>query len=137
MSEQGQSTTDRVDFWFDPLCPWCWITSRWILEAEKVRPVDVNFHIMSLAVLNEGKDIPDEYREALKNAWRPVRVIAAAAAEKGDEILAPLYTAMGTRIHNEGIKDFDEVIAGALAELGLDAALAEAAGSEVFDEAIR
>ncbi len=84
MSEQGQSTTDRVDFWFDPLCPWCWITSRWILEAEKVRPIDVNFHIMSLAVLNEGKDIPEEYREALKGAWRPVRVIAAAAAHKGD-----------------------------------------------------
>ncbi|MCK8612702.1 mycothiol-dependent nitroreductase Rv2466c family protein [Gordonia sp. C13] len=137
MSEQGQSTTDRVDFWFDPLCPWCWITSRWILEAEKVRPIDVNFHIMSLAVLNEGKEIPDEYREALKNAWRPVRVIAAAAAEKGDDILAPLYAAMGTRIHNEGVKDFDEVIAGALAELGLDASLAKAADSEEFDEAIR
>ena len=137
MSEQGQSTTDRVDFWFDPLCPWCWITSRWVLEAEKVRPIDVNFHIMSLAVLNEGKEIPEEYREALAGAWRPVRVIAAAAAQKGEEILAPLYTAMGTRIHNEGVKDFDEVIAGALAELGLDAKLAEAADSEEFDEAIR
>ncbi|MBD0861191.1 DsbA family protein [Gordonia sp. zg691] len=136
MSEQAP-TTDRVDFWFDPLCPWCWITSRWILEAEKVRSIEVNFHLMSLAVLNEGKDIPDEYREGLKHAWRPVRVIAAAAAAKGDEILAPLYAAMGTRIHNQGIADFDEVIAGSLAELGLDASLAEAADSEEFDEAIR
>lgn len=108
-----------------------------ILEAEKVRPIEVNFHIMSLAVLNEGKDIPEEYREGLKHAWRPVRVIAAAAAQKGDEILAPLYTAMGTRIHNQGIKDLDEVIAGALEEIGLDASLAEAADGTEFDEVIR
>lgn len=128
---------NRVDFWFDPLCPWCWITSRWILEAEQVRDIDVNFHIMSLAVLNEGKDIPDDYREGLKDAWRPVRVLAAAAAQKGDDILLPLYTAMGTRIHNQGNKDFGDVISGALAEVGLDPALAKAADSTEFDEEIR
>ncbi|MYR05983.1 disulfide bond formation protein DsbA [Gordonia sp. SID5947] len=136
-TQAGQQKRDRVDFWFDPLCPWCWITSRWILEAEQVRPIDVNFHIMSLAVLNEGKDVPEEYREGLKHAWRPVRVIAAAAAAHGDEILAPLYTAMGTRIHNQGIKDFDQVISESLAELELDPSLAKAADSQEFDEVIR
>ncbi|MFW0796413.1 DsbA family protein [Gordonia sp. CPCC 205515] len=131
------SMSDRVDFWFDPLCPWCWITSRWILEAEQVRDIDVNFHLMSLAVLNEGKDIPDDYREKLKEAWRPVRVIAAARAEKGDGILAPLYTAMGTLIHNKQVKDFDQVITESLAEVGLDPELAKAADSTEFDDAVR
>ncbi|MDL9939024.1 DsbA family protein [Gordonia sp. ABSL1-1] len=128
---------DRVDFWFDPLCPWCWITSRWILEAEQVRPIDVNFHIMSLAVLNENKDLPEQYRDVVTKGWRPVRVIAAAAAKHGDEILAPLYAEFGTRIHNQGIKDFDEVISGSLAALELDAGLAAAADSTEFDDAIR
>ncbi|MEE3850747.1 DsbA family protein [Gordonia sp. LSe1-13] len=136
-TQTSEQQRDRVDFWFDPLCPWCWITSRWILEAEQVRPIDVNFHLMSLAVLNENKDIPDEYREKLAQAWRPVRVIAAAVAQKGDEILAPIYTAMGTRIHNKGVDDLDQVVAEALDEVGLDAALASAADSDEFDDWIR
>jgi 2-hydroxychromene-2-carboxylate isomerase len=127
----------NAEFWFDPACPFAWISSRWMLEVEKVRDISVTWHIMSLAYLNEDKDVPDEYRERLKTAWQPVRVCMAAEQLHGKDVLLPLYTALGTRIHNEGREKDREMIVEALEEAGLPASLADAMDDSSYDDAIR
>ncbi|MDP3713967.1 MAG: DsbA family protein, partial [Mycobacteriales bacterium] len=122
--------------WFDPLCPFAWITSRWILEVEQVRDIEVKWHVMSLAYLNKDKDIPEEYRELLAPAWGPVRVLIAASVKHGDEVLFPLYNAFGTRIHHDQQPIDRAMVEAVLAEVGLEPELADAMDDSSLDEAV-
>ena len=131
--------TDTADFWFDPLCPFAWLSSRWMLEVEQVRDVKTTWHVMSLAYLNQDRDIPDDYREMLRPAWGPVRVLIKAEQEHGNQVLLPLYTAMGNRIHKEKRSLGTEgraIVAEALEEAGLPAALIEAMDDTSLDDAV-
>ena len=127
-----------VDFWFDPLCPWAWMTSRWMDEVAAIRDVDVRWHVMSLSVLNEKRDdLPERYRDLMDEGWGPVRVIIAAARDHGDQVIKPLYDAMGTRRHPGGRTDTAAIIAESLAEVGLPAELAAVAGTDEVDALLR
>lgn len=123
-----------VDFWFDPICPWAFMTSRWLLEVGQVRRITPTFHVMSLAYLNADKEVPDDYREMLSTAWGPVRVCIAAAQSEGDAVLLPLYTALGNRFHLEGMPRDRATVEEALAEVGLPTSLADAMESTEYDD---
>ncbi len=135
MTEQEPT---QLDFWFDPLCPWAWITSRWVLEVEKVRPVQARWHVMSLGLLNADKpDMDERYKELMSKAMGPVRVCIAAEQKFGPDVLLPLYTALGTRLHNEKAERDRATIEAALADAGLPADLADAMDSTEYDEALK
>jgi protein-disulfide isomerase-like protein with CxxC motif len=126
-----------ADFWFDPICPWAWLASRWMIEVEQVRPVDVRWRVMSLAMLNEGREMPPEYVDLMRRAWIPVRVIVAAQLAHGDEVVLPMYEAMGRRIHLDSRDDFEEVCREAVAELGLLASLVDTSLTDHVDAELR
>ncbi len=133
----GTAPAERVDFWFDPTCPFTWNTSRWMDEVEKVRSIEVDWHVMSQSVLNEGRELPGAMQQRMDAAWAPVRVIIAAEVLHGSEHVKPLFDAKGTRIHPGGRRDFPAVIAESLAELGLPAGLAGYGGTDEYDKQLR
>lgn len=135
--DEDTTGVQTVDFWFDCTCPFAWITSRWMHEVETVRPVRVRWRVMSLAVLNEGRDLDPGYLERLAKAWLPARAATQVWDRYGDEVLGKFYTAVGTRIHNEGNKDYEAVITAALEELDLDSGILQAAQTDVLDEKMR
>ena len=129
--------TSVVDFWFDPICPWAWIASRWILEVQKVRDIAVRWHIMSLSYLNARRELAEDYQAVMDSAWGPVRVCIAAEARHGNEVLLPLYSALGTRFHHDKAPRERATYQAALSAVGLPIALADAAESREYDEALR
>lgn len=126
-----------VRMWFDPICPWAWMTSRWLMEVERVRDVEVAWSVMSLSVLNEGRDLPEDYLALMAAAWAPVRVLIAAREQVGPQTLKPLYDALGERLHHQDRKDIDQVVVEALADCGLPAELASAGHDTAYDELLR
>ncbi|MDP9444605.1 MAG: DsbA family protein [Actinomycetota bacterium] len=126
-----------ADFWFDPICPWAWLASRWLLEVEQVRPVEPRWHVMSLAYLNQDRDLDEDYREMMRTAWGPVRVCVAAADEHGEQVLGPLYTALGRRFHLQERPRERATVEDALAEVGLPVALADVMESTQYDDALK
>ncbi|WP_338127085.1 DsbA family protein [Dermacoccus nishinomiyaensis] len=140
MSEnQPEPAAPTVEMFFDPMCPWAWMTSRWLMEVEKVRDVRVTWRVMSLAVLNEGRDLPDDYRAFLEQAWAPVRLVIAAQQAHGDDVVKPLYDAIGTRFHPGGAEPRDaesvrRVLVESLAECGLEPELVDAATNVPGDD---
>jgi hypothetical protein len=133
----GSVPVKTVDFWFDPLCPWAWVTSRWMLEVETVRPVRTVFHVMSLSVLNAGRDLDEGYQRTMDQGWGPVRVALAVGDQYGQEQLAAFYTALGTRIHVGGQGLGRDTILDALADVGLPPELADRADTGDHDDALR
>jgi len=126
-----------VEMWFDPVCPWAWMTSRWLMEVERVRDIEVTWSVMSLSVLNEGRELSPDYRSMMDRSWGPVRVITAAAIDHGPKVIKPLLDAMGARIHLGGEKEYGRVIAPALEECCLPAELARFADSTEVDDEVR
>lgn len=127
-----------VDFWFDPLCPWAWMASRWMLEVEKVRPVRTVFHVMSLSVLNEGRDLDPDYQEEMDRGWIGVRACLGVEEVHGSEGLRAFYTAIGTRYHPDRQAKGDiDVVKAALADCRFAQSIADRAAEGQWDEQVR
>lgn len=134
------ASTPSVEFWFDPICPWCWMTSRWAAEVSQVRGFEIVWHPISLKVINEENN-GGEPHDGHIQGHRLGRVVEAARVAIGESAVGKLYTEMGNRVHPGENRDFDAIIAESLATLDIDDALAAtlraAADSEASDAQLR
>ena len=135
----AENAPAQVDFWFDPICPWCWITSRWIGEVQKVRNIEVTWRPFSLSMHNQGRDLPADYQAAMDRSWAPTRLITAVRELHGNEVIKPLYDALGEQIHHNDNKadSYRDAIVKALEEVNLPAELADVAFTDKYDEQMR
>jgi len=131
------ATAKTIDFWFDPGCPFTWRTSRWVVDVAQARDLQVQWRPMSLAVLNEGKDIPEQYREIMAQAKRTPRVLVALADAADNDVVGAFDTALGRRVHDEGGSADRATVAEALGEVGQPVELADALDDESLDAAVR
>lgn len=135
--DNTETARTAVEFWFDPNCPWAWMTSRWVGEVERQRPIDVTWKVMSLFVLNEDQDIPDDYRERIHTGQLYPRIVTAALLRHGQDVVKPLYDALGEHVHHRQESDPDQVVPAVLRELDLDEDLLEYAWTDGVDQAVR
>lgn len=133
-STEGERTP--AELWFDPICPFAWITSRWLIEASAHRAIEPTWRVMSLAVLNAGRDLPEQYMALMQRAWGPVRVAVKVSQDYDNATLGRLYTELGTRIHNDGRGFERDVVAEAIAAAGLPAELIDAYDDTSLDDAV-
>jgi 2-hydroxychromene-2-carboxylate isomerase len=126
-----------VTFWFDPACPFTWRTSRWLREVAPRKGATVQWRLMSLGILNEGNEVPEAYRGLMDWATSTRRLLQAASDKHGSEAVDKLYTAIGTRLHDNGEDYGDDLLRAALADAGLPAELIAAGADESLDDAVR
>jgi 2-hydroxychromene-2-carboxylate isomerase len=129
--------TVAVEFWFDPTCPFTWRTSRWARDLERAGLATVEWKVMSLGILNEGKDIPEQYREGMVRGARFLRALVAAQEQGGSDAVGRLYDGLGTRLHEQGEGLADDVLIRSVEDAGLDGSVADAAEDAGRDDAVR
>jgi 2-hydroxychromene-2-carboxylate isomerase len=129
--------TTAIEFWFDPTCPFTWRTSRWAREVERAGEATIEWKVMSLGILNEGREIPEEYREGMVRGARFLRALVATEELGGSDAVGRLYDALGAHLYDEDEGLADDVLLRSVSDAGLDGSVADAADDETRDAAVR
>ena len=129
---------DSVDFYWDPVCPWCWITSRWMVDVGQQKQIQVNWKLFSLKLINKDREVPEDYKILHGIGLKALRVAAAVRREFGNDGVGQIYTVMGARYHHdEGDIDEPSALTEILRTCGLPARLSAAAEDEALDKDIQ